>query len=87
VALYYKLGALIEKEEDLWTNPYWQERSRIESFWINKIDCLAKYLLDLRRDYKTNKNYKKADEIRDLLNSINIEVQDLPNGESVHYVL
>ena len=43
-------------------------------------DDLMKLIIELRKNAKANKNYAQADQIRDALNDINIEIKDTPDG-------
>ena len=44
------------------------------------IDGLVKILIDLRDQFRKEKNYKKSDEIRDRLMSLGIKLMDTPSG-------
>ena len=43
-------------------------------------DDLMQLIINLRKDAKANKNYAQADQIRDALNDINVEIKDTPDG-------
>lgn len=46
----------------------------------DNIDQNVKALIEERQKARAEKNYKRADEIRDLLNEMGIELQDTPTG-------
>lgn len=52
---------------------------------IDEVECLrplVEGLLDIRKNFRANKQWAAADAIRDLLNQVNITVQDDKNGSS-----
>jgi cysteinyl-tRNA synthetase len=44
------------------------------------IDGLVKLLIEIRAEFKKDKNYEKADQIRDRLNELGIKLMDTPEG-------
>lgn len=46
----------------------------------NSEEGMMQLILDLRKSAKENKNYAQADQIRDALNAINIEIKDTADG-------
>jgi len=50
-----------------------------------KPDSIINALLDIRKEYKKEKKYKEADEIRDLLNNSGIQIMDSPEGTTFSY--
>ena len=48
-------------------------------------DSIIKALIDIRKEYKKEKKYKEADEIRDLLNNSGVQIMDSTEGTTFSY--
>jgi cysteinyl-tRNA synthetase len=46
----------------------------------NDIEALMKLFIEMRADFRANKNYEAADTLRDKLNEVKIVLKDTPNG-------
>ena len=55
--------------------------NKIDSCINNSLSKLIENLVHLRNDFKTHKDYKNADKIRDILNESKIEVKDLAENK------
>ncbi|MHA1681670.1 MAG: cysteine--tRNA ligase [Promethearchaeota archaeon] len=60
--------------------PYLERHAREDTRGTARLDALVQHIIDERASERENKNWTKADEIREFLNSIGIELQDSPDG-------
>lgn len=63
---------------DWWTTKAGQERLKLLESREWRMDTLITYFINLRNEYRKNKEFDKADEIRNFLNDIAIEIKDYP---------